>query len=155
MPILTLTTDWGLRDHYVASFKGELMSRSNDVKIVDISHQVEHFDILQASFVIKNCFAKFPEGTLHFIGLAGVQPASKNERRNYLILKSKGHFFIGEDNGIFSLILGDEEKEMYGLSVTEHPSLLELHTMFIEAIVAFLNGKKLEEIGSRVTSHVQ
>jgi S-adenosylmethionine hydrolase len=154
MPILTLTTDWGLRDHYVASFKGELISRCKDIQLIDISHQIEHFDILQASFVIKNCFGKFPKGTLHFIGLAGVQ-SNRNEKRSYLILECKGHFFVGEDNGIFSLILGEERKELFSLAVSEHPSLLEIHNLFLNAIVSFMEGKKMKEIGTPTDQLVQ
>ena len=120
MPIITLTTDWGLRDHYLASFKGELMSRSPDIQLVDISHEIEHFDILQASFVIRNCFEKFPKGTLHFIGIAGnITEKNKNDQRNFLVVKSNGHYFIGEDSGIFSLILGETDKEIFRLPVAE------------------------------------
>jgi S-adenosylmethionine hydrolase len=156
MPILTLTTDWGLRDHYVAAFKGELISRCNNIQLVDISHQIEHFDILQASFVIKNCFEKFPKGTLHFIGLAGVHSQNnRNETRNYLVLKCRDHFFIGEDNGIFSLILGDEKKEMVKLSVTDHPSLSDVHNMFLDSIAAFMKGDKIETIGTSVDEIIQ
>ncbi len=156
MPILTLTTDWGLRDHYVASLKGELISRCENLQLIDISHEIEHFDILQASFVIRNCFEKFPPGTLHFIGLAGTQSQNNiSDNRNYLLLKCMEHFFIGEDSGIFSLILGDEPKEIFRLPVSNHPNLLEVHNLFLDSIVSFMNGKKMEEIGTSTTEFVQ
>ena len=56
MSILTLTTDWGLRDHYVAAFKGEIIRRCTGLSVVDISHEIEHFNILEASFILKNTF---------------------------------------------------------------------------------------------------
>ncbi len=148
MPIITLTTDWGLRDHYLASFKGELMSRSPDIQLVDISHEIEHFDILQASFVIRNCFEKFPKGTLHFIGIAGnITEKNKNDQRNFLVVKSNGHYFIGEDSGIFSLILGETDKEIFRLPVAEDASSYEVNNHFLSVLSSYSKGTKLEEAG--------
>jgi S-adenosylmethionine hydrolase len=146
VPILTLTTDWGLRDHYVAAFKGELYSRCPEIQIVDISHQIEHFDILQASFIIRNCFEKFPPGTLHFIGISSTM--NVGHRSQYLIVKCRDHFFLGEDNGIFSLILSDATKEIYRLPVSDHPSSSEIHDLFLFVISFFFKGKSAFEIGT-------
>jgi len=151
MPILTLTTDWGLRDHYVAAFKGELISHCPDVHMVDISHNIEHFDILQASFIIRNCFEKFPTGTLHFIGLSGnLSYANKNESRNHVILKCRNHFFTGEDNGIFSLILGDDSMEIYKLNISGHSTLSEIHNEYLTVITSFLKGKPVNQLGTSI-----
>jgi S-adenosylmethionine hydrolase len=148
MPIVTLTTDWGLRDHYVAAFKGDLISRYPEIQLVDVSHQVEHFDILQASFIIRNCFEKFPKGTLHFIGISGnITRNDKNGKRNFLIVKSGGHFFAGEDSGIFSLILGDAEKEIFRLPIAHDAPSSEVHELFLSVITSFAKGKNAEEIG--------
>ena len=156
MPIITLTTDWGLRDHYVASFKGELISRCKDVQLIDISHDIAHFDILEASFVIRNCFEKFPKNTLHYIGVSGNHSHSnKNEKNNYLFLKCKDHFFTGIDSGIFSLILGDAPKEIYKLPVTANPSLAEVHDLFLNITSSYANGKKIEEIGTPTDELIQ
>jgi S-adenosylmethionine hydrolase len=149
MPIITLTTDWGLRDHYLASFKGEIISRSKGVQLIDISHQIEPFDILQASFIIQNCFDKFPAGTLHFIGISGnITQSNKNEKRNFLIVKCNGHIFTGEDSGIFSLILGDTPKEIYRLDISPDASSTEVYDRFISVITAYDMGKPIEEIGT-------
>jgi S-adenosylmethionine hydrolase len=156
MPIITLTTDWGLRDYYLAAFKGELMSRCSGIQLVDISHEIEHFNILQASFVIKNCYSKFPKGTLHFIGISGTP--SYNEKavpKNYLLVKCNDHFFTGIDSGIFSLILSDSIKEIFRLPISENPSLADEHNLFLSVIADFVNGKDNESIGTPTEELVQ
>lgn len=156
MPIVTLTTDWGVRDHYLAAFKGELLSRSAAVRLIDISHEVKPSDFLQASFVIKNCFKKFPEGTLHFIGVSGnARQINKNDKRNFLIVKSCGHYFLGEDSGIFSLILGDEQKEIYQLPVLPDSSPIEVYDYFLSVISSFADSKKIEDLGQQVIDFLQ
>ena len=69
MRIITLTTDLGLADHYVASIKGQLYSHLSNVQIVDISHDVQPFNIGEAAYYINNVIEDFPEGTIHFIGV--------------------------------------------------------------------------------------
>src|SRR5215218_9574706 len=111
MPIVTLTTDWGNRDYYLASFKGMLASHCEAVRVIDITNEVDHFDILQASFILKNCYEKFPAGTIHFIGVRANDTRQKSN--GYLLVEASGHIFIGYDNGIFSLILEDVQKKIF------------------------------------------
>ena len=61
MPIITLTTDIGLKDHYVAAIKGAILSHIDQIQIIDITHEVQSFSILQATFVLQNCFKDFAE----------------------------------------------------------------------------------------------
>src|SRR5689334_17727794 len=106
MSVITLTTDWGRRDYFVASLKGRLISLCPDTRIVDISHDINPFDVLQASFILSNCYDKFPEGTIHFIGMKGNR--LKDELKKYILVKCRNYYFIGYDSGIFFLTLGDE-----------------------------------------------
>ncbi|NQY67037.1 MAG: SAM-dependent chlorinase/fluorinase, partial [Flavobacteriales bacterium] len=69
MAIITLTTDLGLKDYYVSLIKAAILSQEPTSTIVDISHNVPKFDILQASFILKNSYAAFPEGTIHIVGI--------------------------------------------------------------------------------------
>src|SRR4029077_15400563 len=101
MAILTITTDWGLRDHYLASFKGELFSSLPAIQVVDISHDIEKFNTMQAAFVVRNSFRKFPKGTIHFIGLSS--NSNCHSENPYVIVKTDQQYLIGEDNGIFTL----------------------------------------------------
>lgn len=114
MQIITLTTDLGLNDHYVASVKGALLSQLGAVQVIDVSHQVKAFDIGQASYYVKNCFRDFPEGTIHLIGV-DCEPIINFGNPQFssipAILKYKNHYFVSNDNGIFSLIVGEDDYE--------------------------------------------
>jgi len=103
-PIITLTTDFGTRDGYVGAVKGVIKRINPDVEVVDISHEVEHFDILGAAFVLNNFYRYFPRGTVH---LAVVDPGVGSERQP-LLIKSQDFFFVGPDNGIFNFVLQNE-----------------------------------------------
>ncbi len=148
MKIVTLTTDWGIRDYYLASFKAQLLSLNHAVQIVDVSHAVDPFDILQASFTLKNCYDKFPEGTIHFIGVRGNETREKSQ--GYLLVKSNNHYFIGYDSGIFSLILVDDEKEIFLLDVNtlDAPSTILKH--LIEIISSITKEKDVASFSKPV-----
>jgi S-adenosylmethionine hydrolase len=112
MQIITLTSDLGVSDYYVAAIKGAILSEVIDVHLVDVSHNIRAFDIAQASFFIRNCFENFPKGTIHLIGVDCepiVDVESKENASVPAILEYKGHFFVSNDNGIFSLIVGEEK----------------------------------------------
>ena len=100
MPIITLTTDLGLKDFYVGSLKGTILNQLADVTIVDISHNIPLYDYSKAAFIVRNCYLDFPQGTIHIIGL---NPEIDSESVHVAIFYN-GHYFIGADNGMFSLI---------------------------------------------------
>ena len=99
--LITLTSDMGLRDYYVASIKGAIYNQLPDAKIIDISHDIPPFDIVHASFVLKNTFKEFPKNTIHIIGV----DTSANDSSEHIIVSNHDQYFIGSNNGIFSLIL--------------------------------------------------
>jgi len=135
MPIVTLTTDWGNRDYYLASFKGMLATLCPEARVIDISNEVNHFDILQASFILKNCYEKFPSGTIHFVGVRGNETRQKSN--GYLLLECNNHFFIGYDNGIFSLALDQAEKRIFLTGINTGAPYNEIIERIIE-IISFL-----------------
>ena len=139
MPVVTLTTDWGSRDHYLASFKGMLATQSPGATVIDISNEVDHFDILQASFIVKNCFRKFPPGSIHFLGVRGNETRQKS--RGYLLIKCEGHYFIGYDNGIFSLTLDDTEKQVFLAGINAEVPDHEANERIVELISLLLRGE--------------
>ncbi len=100
MSFITLTTDWGQRDFYVAALKGNIYKQLPEVRIVDITHLVSPFNIQEAAYYLKNCYADFPAGTIHVIGVNSELPVNVP----FLIVQFQGHFFVGSDSGIFSLI---------------------------------------------------
>src|ERR1043166_9627398 len=101
MPIITLTTDLGSKDHYVGAIKGSIYSLLADVTIVDISHQIPTYNIQDAAYIIRNAYHTFPKGTIHIIGIRSEQ----TDLASHVIVLADGHYFIGADNGIFSLLL--------------------------------------------------
>ena len=145
MPILTMTTDWGLSDPYVACFKGSIMARNSALNIVDISHDITHFDILTAAYVIKSTYDKFPKGTIHYIGLTG--PENLKTDFPFLIIESDGHFFIGYDSGIFSLVLDQKEKKIYHMNAHHHEDRRRIETIVLDSIVDLGNGVHISKLG--------
>jgi S-adenosylmethionine hydrolase len=112
MNIITLTTDMGLTDHYVASLKGAILSAVQDVHIVDITHNIHAFDISQAAYYLRSCFSEFPKGTIHVICVDSepvINFGSPHLSSLPAILAYKDQFFVSNDNGFFSLLVGENE----------------------------------------------
>jgi S-adenosyl-L-methionine hydrolase (adenosine-forming) len=98
--IITLTTDYGVQDFYAGALKGTLLSHCPQAQLVDISHQIPPFDIVQGAFVVQEAFPAFPEGTLHCVAINCLYASGFR----FVALRHKGHFFIAPDNGILTLI---------------------------------------------------
>lgn len=99
--IITLTTDFGERDGYVAAMKAVIISIAGPSTIVDISHDIAPQDVMEAAFVLQNAAAYFPDETTHIVV---VDPGVGTDRRAVAIRSGKFNF-VGPDNGIFSLVL--------------------------------------------------
>ena len=102
--IITLTTDFGYSDPFVGQMKGVMLSINPDLKIVDITHDIESHCIEDASFVLYNSYKYFPEGTIHVVV---VDPGVGSSRRA-IILKVEGHYFVMPDNGLISYVVKDK-----------------------------------------------
>ncbi len=144
-PIITLTSDWGSKDHYAAVVKGTLLSQLPEANIVDISHDIAKFDIFQASFLIKISFRHFPKGSIHILAINTL--ASIKEPHTLVLYD--GHYFIGADNGIFSLIFEDKPELIVELSVMQDSDyfIFSERDIFVKAAVMLANGAKAEELG--------
>ncbi len=104
--IITLTTDFGLSDHYVGTMKGVLLSRCPDAQLVDISHQIEPFSIWTAAYTIDQAAPFFPEGSVHVVV---VDPGVGTARKG-IVLESFGQYFVAPDNGVLSLVFRRDAK---------------------------------------------
>jgi len=104
-PIITLLSDFGLRDAYVAEMKAVILSINPDARIVDISHEVEKFDIRMGAFVLASAAPYFPEKTVH---VAVVDPGVGTKRRS-IIIQTKRSVYVGPDNGLLVLAARREE----------------------------------------------
>lgn len=148
MPIITLTTDFGLKDHAVGAVKGAILSELKGALIVDISHNVSQFHITEAAYIIKNAYRSFPKGTIHLIGVdSEITPENK-----HLAIMLDDHYFVCANNGIMSLI-ASEIKPQKIVEINIHDSI---HTnfpvldVFVKVACHIARGGTLEVIGKTI-----
>ena len=102
MSIVTLTTDYGLKDHFVGALKGKLLSEFPEATIIDISHNIDPFNVSEAAYIIGAAYSSFPKGTVHLIG---VDIEINKETPQHLAIQWNDHYFICADNGILSMLI--------------------------------------------------
>jgi len=100
MSIITLTTDYGLKDHFVGALKGKLLSEYQEAIIIDISHDIDPFNTVEASYIIGAAYSSFPKGTVHLIGV----DMEFNKENQHIVMQWNDHYFIAADNGILSML---------------------------------------------------
>jgi hypothetical protein len=100
MSIITLTTDYGLKDHFVGALKGKILSEYSEATIIDISHYIDPFNTVEASYVIGASYSSFPKGTVHLIGV----DMEFNKENQHIVMQWNDHYFIAADNGILSML---------------------------------------------------
>jgi len=103
MAIITLTTDFGHKDHFVGAIKGTIYRELPEATIVDISHGIRPFNIPECAYILKNSYKAFPEGTIHIVGVDS-EPTPENPHVAILV---DGHYFISANNGVISLIVSE------------------------------------------------
>lgn len=145
MTIVTLTSDWGLGSHYAGAVKGTLLKLIPGVNIVDITHQIPCFNIMHASFVLRNAYPQFPEGSIHLVGInteGGLESP-------HIAVKHQGHYFIGADNGIFSLMFDQNPQEVVEIDILQDSDYFTFSTrdVFARAASMIAAGKTLSELG--------
>ena len=148
MPIITLTTDWNSNDYYLGALKGKILSQCPDAVIVDICHQIQPFNIHQASFIIRNSFPNFPQGTIHIIGVnteGGIDSP-------FLIIKYENHYFIGTDNGIFGLLFSAEPEMIISIKTKEKIPGFSGISLLTDAACRLYKGVQPESLGTSVKS---
>ena len=100
MSIITLTTDYGLKDHFVGALKGKILSEYPEASIVDISHYIDPFNTVEASYILGAAYSSFPKGTVHLIGV----DMEFNKENQHIVMQWNDHYFIAADNGILSML---------------------------------------------------
>ena len=147
---MTLTTDFGLQDYYAALVKGALLCAKPDLQIVDISHQVNNYDIVQAAFILRNTWKNFPAGTIHLIGVNDL--SSPNQR--FLGLSYAEHFFIAPDNGLFALLFDQIEGPVFSLPVPTESSF-PIKDVFAQSVWHLTEGQDFDQFAVPITDMVQ
>ena len=147
MGLITLLTDFGYRDHYVAALKARLLHLAPAVPVIDLSHGVEPFNIAHAVHVLQAVFRDFPAGTVHVVGVAdhgaGPEPAWQAAR-------FAGHYFVAADNGLLALLTSGAPDEMVALPAADSPA--PTRDVLLPAAAALAQGAALASLGPVVTT---
>jgi S-adenosylmethionine hydrolase len=146
--IVTLLTDFGVEDYYVAAMKGVILSRCSQLRLIDISHGIAPQNVLSAAYVLLGAYDQFPPGTVH---LAVVDPGVGSIRRG-IILRTDRFYFVGPDNGLFSLA-APESAEAFAIHpssylATEISNTFHGRDIFAPVAAALAAGVKVEELAS-------
>ena len=101
MSIITLTTDYGVKDHFVGALKGKIVSEFREATIIDISHDIDPFNVAEAAYIISAAYGSFTKGTVHLIGV----DIELNAENQHIAMQWNDQYFICADNGILSMLI--------------------------------------------------
>ena len=150
MAIITLTSDFGESDHYVGALKGTILSQIPSQIIVDISHQIQHFDLAHGAFVLRSALPHFPKGSIHLIAVDSVA----NQENGYLAVQLEDHFFLLPDHGMLGLLSQQEPQMVVSLPIPgEKPGVFPSLEVMVSAAIDLANGKSIEALGTPTTEY--
>lgn len=156
-PIITLTTDFGLQDHFIGTMKGVILERVPDAQIVDISHAVQAFDVFDGALTLAQAYSYFPSGTVHVVV---VDPGVGTARRP-IVVSTEKYLFVAPDNGVLSLIYDREPRLSVRHITAEHYFLQPLsdtfhaRDIFSPIAAALAKGVEVARMGEEVTDFVR
>ena len=156
-PIVTLLTDFGLTDHYVAAMKGVILAICPQVTLVDISHEIRPFAIPEAAYTLSQAWQTFPKGTTH---LAVVDPGVGSARRA-IVAEASGHRFIAPDNGLLTMIMdGNDRIKVREISASRYfrqPVSMTFHgrDIFAPATAHIASGLPIAKLGNVVKDAIK
>lgn len=148
MSIITLTTDYGLKDHFVGALKGKILSDYQEATIIDISHDVDAFNTAEASYIITAAYNSFPKGTVHLIGV----DAERNKENQHIAVQWNDHYFICADNGILSMMMQQiVPQKMVAINIHDrlHADATDLD-VFVTVACHLAKGGLLNVIGKEI-----
>ena len=149
MAIITLTTDFGEKDHFVGAVKGAIYSEMIDAKVVDISHNVSPFHLHEAAYIIQNAYRSFPQGSIHVIGV----DSELNPENRHIAVFMDGHYFVCADNGIISMLASEIRPEKI-VEINIHDRITSnfpVLDVFVKVASHIARGGTLEVIGKNIT----
>ncbi len=154
MKTVTLLTDFGLKDPYAGIMKGVILTINPDVRIVDITHEVDHQDLREGAFLIEEYYRYFEKGTIH---IAVVDPTVGSDRKP-IVFSKDGYFFVGPDNGLFTLMY-DDTVRVYAIENSRYmgkeiSSTFHGRDIFAPAAAYLASGLQLSTFGSEVQGPV-
>ena len=148
MSIITLTTDYGNKDYSVSELKAKIYNEITDVRIVDISHNISPFNLTEAAYIIKSAYRHFPKGSIHIIGIE----SDLTPENAHIAMKFDDNYFIGADNGIFSMIIGDFKADsMVEINIHKnYNNTITANDVFVKIATHISRDGKLEVIGKKI-----
>lgn len=150
MSIITLTTDYGLKDHFVGSLKGKILSEYSEAQIIDISHDIDPFNTSEASYIIGATYLSFPKGTVHLIGV----DIELNKENQHIAMQWNDHYFICADNGILSMLTQKiVPQKIVAINIHDRfPSEYSDLDVFIKVACHLAKGGLLNVIGKEISA---
>ena len=148
MSIITLITDFGYKDHYVGQVKGEIYIKYPEANVIDISHEVSPFNIMEAAYILENCYKNFPENTVHIIDV----DSERTKEKKHIIMYLDNHYFITADNGILSILSQNiNPQKIYEITIHEDLNSVDSSTkIFTEVACHLAKGGKPEIVGKNI-----
>ncbi len=151
MPFITLTTDWGTTDYFVGAIKGDLLTACPDATIIDISHNIAAHDLVPGAFIFKNAWQHFPKGTVHVCAVSGSSDMPSPLIAAYFM----GHYFIGVDNGFFSLVLDVAPDEAYYILNAKGHKVAQNSAVLASSAAFLAKGGRISEMGEKIEALVE
>ena len=150
MSIITLITDFGYKDQFVAQMKGEIYSNNPESQVVDISHNISPFNIMEAAYILENSYKSFPDNTIHIIDV----DSEKNKEKKHIIVKLDNHYFITSDNGIMSILSQNiNYQEIYEISILNELKPMQSSLKTFSKVACHLSmGGKPEIVGKKINN---
>ena len=150
MSIITLTTDYGLKDHFVGALKGKILSEYSETVIIDISHYIDPFNTVEASYIIGASYASFPKGTVHLVGV----DMESNKENQHIVMQWNNHYFIAADNGILSMLSQKNvPQKMVAINIHDRlPSEATDLDVFVKVACHLAKGGLMNVIGKEINT---
>ena len=148
MSFITLTSDFGTKDHFVGAVKGAILSQLSDAKIVDISHEISPFNIAEAAYILKNSYKSFPKGTIHIVGV----DSELSDENKHIALEIDNHFFVCPDNGLISMIVSEiQPTKIVEINIHDRiESRFPVLDVFVNVACFIARGGNLTVIGKEI-----
>ena len=151
MSFITLTTDFGTKDHFVGAVKGAIYSQLPTAKIIDITHEISPFNITETAYILKNSYKSFPKGTVHIVGV----DSELSERNKHIALELDEHFFVCPDNGLISMIASEIQPTKI-VEITIHnrvESSFPVLDVFVNVACFIIRGGNLSIVGKEIKEY--
>ena len=148
MSLITLTTDFGTKDHFVGAVKGAIYTELSDARIVDITHEISPFNITETAYILKNSYKSFPDGTIHIIGVDSELSADNK----HIAIELNNHFFICPDNGLITMIASEfNPTKIVEINIHDRiESSFPVLDVFVKVACFIARGGNLTVIGKEI-----